>query len=102
MTTWRDSGSATRLEQGSSTDAGFNREDKTPLERPSCTLLEKPASGTSNKPLCHQVPGNRVLNSYDTPKDGIKPDYTCMSSGDLKTHTCQTWLQTPNCTMLLS
>ena len=58
--------------------------DKTPLERPSSTLLEKPASGTSNKPLCHQVPGNRVLNSYDTPKDGIKPDYTCMSSGDLE------------------
>lgn len=28
MTTWRDSGSATRLEQGSSMDAGFNREGK--------------------------------------------------------------------------
>ena len=57
----------------------------------SLTSLLRPLSGTANQPLCHQTPGKRLLDSYDTPKESPTPEWIFTSSGDLKVNGSQNW-----------
>ena len=42
------------------------------LQKDSSVSLERPLSGTANQPLCCQTPGNRFLDSCDTPKENAE------------------------------
>ena len=57
----------------------------------SSTSLEGSLSVPANQPLCCQTPGNRLLDSYNTLKENIKSDQTCMFSGDLEAKISWNW-----------
>ena len=54
-------------------------------------LIERTLSDTFKWPLCQWIPRNRLLDSMTHVKNALNPEWTCISSSDLKVKIFWNW-----------